>query len=71
MKTISISISDSEYDQFGIKDGKWSFSDLLNIVNTEVSKQALARCISLAARYKLSKMIMDEISDEVRAVRNA
>jgi len=71
MKTLSISISDFEYNQFGLSNDKLSFSELVDIVNKEITKQALNKCVKLAERYKLSKMTMDEISDEVKAVRNA
>ncbi len=70
MKTLSISISDSEYNQFGINKYSLSFSELVELVNKEITKQSLNRCIQLAEKYKLSEMTMDEISDEVKAVRN-
>ncbi|MCX6238156.1 MAG: hypothetical protein NTY07_11485 [Bacteroidia bacterium] len=71
MKTISISISDLEYNQFGINKDKFSFTEFVDIVNKEITKQALNRCIQLAEKYNLSRMSMDEINDEVKAVRNA
>jgi hypothetical protein len=71
MRTISISISDLEYNQFGINKDKLSFSEFVDIVNNEITKQALNRSIQLAKKYKLSKMTMDEITNEVKAVRNA
>lgn len=71
MKTISVSISDLEYIQFGINSERLSFTELVDIVNKEVAKQTLNRCVQLAEKYKLSKMTMDEISAEVKAVRNA
>ena len=71
MKTISVSISDLEYNQFGINNDRLSFTEFVDIVNKEITKQTLAKCVQLAERYKLSKMTMDEITDEVKAVRNA
>jgi len=71
MKTLSISISDSEYNQFGINKYSLSFSELVELINKEITKQSLDRCIQLAEKYNLSGMTMDEISDEVKAVRNA
>jgi len=71
MKTISISISELEYNQFGINKDNLSFAELIDIVNKKVTEQALSRCVKLAEKYKFSKMTMDEISREVRAVRNA
>ena len=71
MKTISVSISDLEYSQFGINNDRLSFTEFVDIVNKEITKQTLNRCIQLADKYKLSRMSMDEINDEVKAVRNA
>lgn len=71
MKTISVSISDLEYNQFGINNDKLSFTELVDIVNKEITKQTLNKCVQLAEKYKLSKMSMDEINDEVKAVRDA
>lgn len=71
MKTISVSISDLEYNQLGINNDKLSFTEFVDIINKELTKQTLNRCIQLAGKYKLSRMSMDEINDEVKAVRNA
>jgi hypothetical protein len=68
MKTISVSISDLEFSKFGLKSNL-SFSDLLDIVSRELSKQRLAESLKLAEKYGLSEMTMDEITKEVKAVR--
>jgi len=70
MKTISVSISDLEYNQFGINNDRLSFTEFVDIINREITKQTLNKCIQLAEKYKLSKMSMDEINEEVKAVRN-
>ena len=70
MKTISVSISDLEYNQFGIKNDQLTFNELVDIVSKELSKQALNKSVRLAEKYGLSKMSMDEISDEVKVVRH-
>lgn len=71
MKTLSITISDLEYNQFGINNDKLSFTEFVDIVNKEITKQTLNKCVQLAEKYKLSRMSSDEINDEVKAVRNA
>lgn len=71
MKTISVSISDLEYNQFGINNDRLSFSEFVDLINKEITKQTLNRSVQLAEKYKISKMSMDEITDEVKAVRNA
>lgn len=71
MRTLNISISDLEYNKFGIKGDKLSFTEFLDIVSNELAKQTLDECVELAEYYGLSKITMDEITAEVKAVRNA
>ncbi len=69
MRTLNISISDLEYNKFGLKDDKLSFSEFVDIVSNELSKQTLKDCVALAENYGLFAMTMDEITEEVKAVR--
>lgn len=71
MKTLSIAISDFEYNQLGIQKVSLTFSELLDVINRELSKQALNKCIELADKYNLSKMSNDEIENEIKATRDA
>ena len=71
MRTINISISDLEYNKFRLKGDQLSFSEFVDIISNELAKQTLNECVDLAEKYGLSKMTMDEISEEVKAVRNA
>ena len=45
MRTLNISISDIEYSKFGIKNDKLSFTEFIEIVSKELSKQNLSKCI--------------------------
>ena len=69
MKTLTISISDIEYNKFGLRSDQLTFSDFVDLVSKELTRQNLDKCLELANKYGLSKMTMDEITDEVRAVR--
>jgi predicted CopG family antitoxin len=69
MRTLNISISDLEYNKFGLKAEKLSFSEFVEIIAGELSKQTLDECVELAEKYGLSKMTMGEITEEVKAVR--
>ena len=69
MKTLSVTISDLEFNKFGIKDSKLNFTDFVDIVSKELTRQNLIKCIELAEKHGLSKMTMDEITNEVKAVR--
>ena len=69
MRTLNVSISDVEFNKFGLKKDKLSFSDFVELVSKELTKQALDKGIALSEKYGLSKMSMEEISKEVNAVR--
>ena len=69
MRTLNVSISDIEYNKFGLKDEKLTFTDFIELVSKELTRQNLSKCLELADKYGMSKMTMDEITDEVKAVR--
>jgi predicted CopG family antitoxin len=70
MRTLNIAISDLEYEKFGIKTDQLSFTDFVDMISRELSRQNLKKAVELAERYGLSNLSMDEISAEVKAVRN-
>jgi hypothetical protein len=70
MRTISIDISELEYEKFGFRTDKLSFSEFVEMVSRELSRQNLSKTVGLAEWYGLSSMTMGEISEEVKAVRN-
>ncbi len=69
MRTLNVSISDIEFNKFGLKDDKLSFTDFIDLVSKELARQNLSKCVELADKYGISKMTMDEITQEVIAVR--
>lgn len=69
MRTLNISISDLEYNKFGIKNSVLNFTDFVDLVSKELMRQNLTKCLELGEKYGLSKMTMDEITNEVKAVR--
>lgn len=69
MRTLNISISELEFDKFGLKNEKLSFSELVEIINKELLRRNLRKTVQLAEKYNLSKMSMDDISEEVKSVR--
>ncbi|WP_158859342.1 hypothetical protein [Lunatibacter salilacus] len=71
MRTLNISISDLEFNKFGIKKNNLTFTEFVELISSELMRQNLEKCVELAERYGLSSMTMDEINEEVKAVRNA
>lgn len=69
MRTLHISISDLEYEKFDLKADKFSFSELVDMISREISRQNLKKTVKLSERYGLSNMTMDDISKEIKAVR--
>jgi hypothetical protein len=70
MRMLSVAISDIEYDKFGIKSETLAFSDFIDIVSKELMRRNLNECVELAEKYGFSSMSMEEINNEVDAVRN-
>lgn len=70
MRTLNISISDKEYNKFGIKKENLDFTDFIELVSKELTRQNLNKCLELAEKHGLSSMNMEDISKEVKAVRN-
>ena len=69
MKILNVAISDIEYSKFGIPSEQLRFTDIIDIIEKELLRQNFNRCIELAEKYGLSSMTMDDISNEVKAVR--
>ena len=69
MKTISIQISDVEYSAFGLNKNIFSFSEIADLIEQQLARQALRRSVEIAEQNGLSSMSMDEINVEVNAVR--
>ncbi len=69
MRTLNISISDIEFNKFGLTKDKLAFSDFIDLVSRELARQNLNNCIELADKYGISNLTMDEITEEVNTVR--
>ena len=69
MGILNITISDVEYGRFGISNEQLSFTDFIGIISRELMRQNLNHSVALAEKYGLSSMTMEEITNEVKAVR--
>jgi hypothetical protein len=69
MRTLNVSISDTEFDKFGLQQEELTFTNLITLIRRQLMRENLNKCVELADKYGLSKMTMDEISEEVKAVR--
>ncbi len=71
MKTLSISIPEVEFEKLGIKNDNLTYAEFIKLIRRQEAAQALNECVALAEKYGLSNMTMEEIDEEVKAVRNA
>jgi hypothetical protein len=69
MKTISVQISDVEYEALGIPKEHMSSSEFADFLDMQIARQAMRNCLQIAELSGLSSMTMDEINAEVNAVR--
>lgn len=69
MRTISISISELEFDKFGLKNNELPFSDFLDLVSRELSRQTLNKSVMLAQKYGLDTLTMEDILGEIKLAR--
>ena len=69
MRTLSVEISDVEYNTFGMSKNRFSFSEIADLIERQIAKQALRRSVDIAEQNGLSSMTMDEINAEVNVVR--
>ncbi|HEX8357435.1 MAG TPA: hypothetical protein VF610_08495 [Segetibacter sp.] len=69
MRTLNVSISDKEFNKFGLQQEELTFDSLVILIRRQLMRENLDRCVELAEKHNLSKMTMDEISAEVKAVR--
>lgn len=70
MRTLTVSIDDSEYSRLGLKDNKISFAELKEKISIENAGTALKKCHRIAKETGLSRLTPEEIDAEIRAVRN-
>lgn len=69
MRTLNISISDFEYNRLGLKSENLSFTDFVDLLSREISRQRLQRSVTLAEKSGLSDITMEDIDEEVKAIR--
>ena len=69
MRTLTVSIDETEYLKLGIKDNKISFSELKDKIGIDYARTALTKCHKIAQETGLANITMDENNAEIQAVR--
>jgi hypothetical protein len=62
-------MSDVEYSALGVSKNSFFFSEIADLVEQQMARQALRRSVEMAEKNGLSSMTMDEINAEINAVR--
>ncbi len=71
MQTIQVEISDKDFQLYNLEGREIKFTDLVNKISVEYARRSLLECNQIAEQVGLSKMTLDEINAEIKAVRNA
>ncbi|GAB3931031.1 hypothetical protein [Larkinella terrae] len=71
MSTLTITLTDEQAARYGLQSDSMTLDQLLDKIKTEVARDALHKCQSIAETNGLSGMSLDEINAEIAAVRNA
>ncbi len=69
MRTLNISVSELEYEKFGLKEENLTFSDLLDIIERELARKNLREAVELGEKYGFSNTTMEEIDKEIKEIR--
>lgn len=55
MRTLNVSISDIEFNKFGLKNNGLTFTDFIDLVSKELTRQNLNKCVKLAENMDFQK----------------
>ena len=69
MRTINVQMSDLEYNTLGLSKNSFLFSEIIDLIEQQITRQALRRSVEMAAQNGLSSMTMEEINAEITAAR--
>jgi hypothetical protein len=71
MRTVQIKVSETDFQRYNLGGDEIKFTDLVEVIKQEYARQALLACNEIAEKVGLSKMTMEEINAEIKAVRDA
>ncbi len=70
MGILQVSVSEQDLKKFGLDKSQISFEELLDKISTELARQALNSCQDIAEQVGLSRMTLEDINAEIKAVRS-
>jgi hypothetical protein len=71
MRTVQLKISEIDFQKNNFGNNQdLLFEDLVKKINLEFARQALIDCSQIAKSSGLSKLTLEEINEEIKAVRD-
>jgi hypothetical protein len=70
MRTLTVTIEESDFLKLGLKDREISFSELRDKISTEYAREALLKCHQIAEDTGLANMTLTDINAEIQTARN-
>lgn len=71
MRTLQIKVSETDFQKYKLESSEIKFTDLVELISREYARKALLECNDIAEKAGISKLTMDEINAEIKAVRDA
>jgi hypothetical protein len=71
MRTVQLKVSETDFQKYNLNKEEIKFTDLVELISREYARQALLECNEIAEQVGLSKLTMDEINTEIKAVRDS
>jgi hypothetical protein len=62
-------MSDTEYSTYGLPKDNFYFTEIVDMIERQVAREALRRSVEMAEQNNLSSMTMEEINAEIEAVQ--
>ena len=69
MRTLNVSISDTEFINLGLQQEELSFADLLTLIRRQLMRDNQNKSVELAEKNGLYATPMNEITEELKEVR--
>ncbi|MEL6538585.1 MAG: hypothetical protein AAFQ98_24410 [Bacteroidota bacterium] len=69
MRTLTVYISEEEFEEAGLERTNLTFSELKDFLNRANARSILKKTALMAEENGLSSMTLDEINEEIRSYR--
>jgi len=71
MKTLNVELSEEDCVKYGLESESISFELFMEKIRDVIAREALDQCHQIAQEAGINKLSIDDINEEIKAVRNA